>query len=107
MRGNSQQANSPDCSSRYINELEDVMLFCIRETIIDDFVKRTPSGAERVDLQMISNQLLMPFFQIRTRILERGTTFKIGDIEFYVASCEPHEFGKVTSKSVLRCTQAV
>jgi hypothetical protein len=49
----------------------------------------------------------MPFFQIRTRILEKGTCFKIGDIEFYVAACEPHEFGKVTSKSVLRCTYAV
>lgn len=46
----------------------------------------------------------MPFFQIRTRILEKTTYFKIGDIEFYVAACEPYEFGKVTSKTILRCT---
>jgi hypothetical protein len=44
---------------------------------------------------------------MRSRILEKGTYFTIGDIEFYVAACEPYEFGKVTSKSVIRCTQAV
>jgi hypothetical protein len=49
--------------------------------------------------------LLMPFFQLQSRILEKGTYFLIGEIEFFVASCEPYEFGKVTSKSVIRCTQ--
>jgi hypothetical protein len=53
---------------------------------------------------MVQSQLLLPFFQLRARILEKGTYFKIGDIEFYVAACEPYEFGKVTSKSVIRCT---
>lgn len=44
---------------------------------------------------------------MRTRILEKNTYFKIGEIEFYVAASEPHDFGKVTSKTMLRCTYAV
>ena len=49
----------------------------------------------------------MPFFQLRTRILEKNSYFKIGGIEFYVAACEPCDFGKVSAKTVIRCTQAV
>lgn len=44
---------------------------------------------------------------MRTRILEKTTYFKIGEIEFYVAACEPYDFGKVSSKTVIRCTQGV
>lgn len=42
-----------------------------------------------------------------TRILEKNTFFKIGEIEFYVASTEPYDFGKVTSKSLLRCPKTI
>ncbi len=49
----------------------------------------------------------MPFFQLRTRILEKNSYFKIGGIEFYVAACEPFDFGKVSVNTIIRCTQAV
>jgi len=91
----------PKCATSF-NELEDVVLFCIKESVIADF---TDSSTQGVNLNLISRALLMPFFQIRTRILERGTSFKIGDIEFYVAACEPHEYGKVTANTMLRCVQ--
>lgn len=78
-----------------------MVLFCNKDTIISDFIDSSTQG---INFQLIQNQLLMPFFQMRARILEKATYFKIGDIEFYVAACEPHEFGKVTSKSVIRCT---
>lgn len=84
-----------------VNELEDVVLFCNKDSVMDDFRDNSQSG---VNLSLISSQLLKPFFQIRTRILEKGTYFKIGTIEFYVAACEPHDFGKVTANSVIRCT---
>lgn len=85
-----------------MNELEDVVLFCNKDSVMNDF--RDPKTGN-VNLALVQSALLMPFFQIRARILEKGTYFKIGEIEFYVAACEPYEFGKVTSKSILRCTQ--
>jgi hypothetical protein len=62
---------------------------------------------QTANLHLISQSLLKPFFQMRTRILEKATYFKIGDIEFYVAACEPHDFGKVCANTTLRCTQSV
>ena len=44
---------------------------------------------------------------MRTRILERRQYFKIGDIEFYVAAIEPHDSGKVTSRTNILCTNSV
>jgi len=44
---------------------------------------------------------------MRTRILEKGTYFSIGDIEFYVSATAPHDFGKITQKSVIRTSQTV
>jgi len=49
----------------------------------------------------------MPFFQLRTRILERGSYFKIGEIEFYVAATTKTSQGKVTASSIVRCSAAV
>lgn len=49
----------------------------------------------------------MPFFMMRTRILEKGTYFSIGDIEFYVSATAPHDFGKITQKSIIRTSQTV
>jgi hypothetical protein len=57
----------------------------------------------KVDLALITKSILLPFFQIRTRILEKGKFFKIGDMEFYVATTEPHEYGKITSQTIIRC----
>jgi hypothetical protein len=44
---------------------------------------------------------------MKTRILEKGSWFKIGDIDFYVAATEPDEYGKITSKSVIRLTYCI
>ena len=56
-----------------------------------------------MNLGLVVKALLIPYFSMRMRILERGNYFKIGEIEFYVASCEPYEFGKITSRTTLRC----
>lgn len=40
----------------------------------------------KINFHLLLNSLLMPFFQLKTRILERGNFFKIGEIEFYVAA---------------------
>jgi hypothetical protein len=40
-----------------VNELEDIVLFCNKDTVIDDFKEKGEDN-----LQMIQQQLLMPFF---------------------------------------------
>jgi len=61
----------------------------------------------RINFHLLLNSLLMPFFQLKTRILERGNFFKIGEIEFYVAATSKSNQGKVTSRSIVRCSAAV
>lgn len=85
--------------------MEDVFLFCNRDTVIDDFKDASVPGG--LNLELIIRSLLVPYFSMRARILERGNCFKIGDMEFYVASCEPFEYGKVTSRTTLRCPVAI
>ena len=60
-----------------MNELESVLLFVIEETVMDDF-KAGPT--REINYKLILNALLMPFFQLRTRILEKYTYFEIGNI---------------------------
>lgn len=79
-----------------------MVLFCNSDSLIDDFIDQQTKQA---NMKLIQQSLLMPFFQLQTRILEKGSYFKIGAIEFYVAACEPYDFGKVASKTTIRCTQ--
>ena len=44
---------------------------------------------------------------MRARILEKNTYFEIGEIQFFVAATSPHDFGKVTSNSIVRLLQSV
>ena len=60
-----------------VNELESVLLFVIEETVMDDF--KDPQTKD-IHYKVLLNALLMPFFQLRTRILEKHTYFEIGDI---------------------------
>ena len=87
-----------------MNELENVLLFVIAETVMDDFMD--PATGEP-DFQLLLSSLIMPFLQLRTRILEKNTYFEIGDIQFFVAATSPHDFGKITTNSVVRLLQAV
>ena len=43
-------------------------MFVIEETVMDDF--KDPESKE-INYKMLLNALLMPFFQLRTRILEK------------------------------------
>ena len=54
-----------------------MLLFVIEETVMDDF-KAGPT--KEINYKLILNALLMPCFQLRTRILEKYTYFEIGNI---------------------------
>lgn len=60
-----------------VNELESVQLFVIEETVMDDF---KDGQTKEINYKVLLNALLMPFFQLRTRILEKYTYFEIGEI---------------------------
>ena len=50
---------------------------------MDDF--KDPQSQE-IEYKTILNALLMPFFQMRLRILEKNQYFEIGNIQFFVAA---------------------
>ena len=85
-----------------VNDLDSVLMFVIDETVMQDF-----KNSEGVDLQMLLNNILMPFFQILTRILEKNTYFNIGDVQFHIPATTPFDFGKVNATTTIRLTQAV
>lgn len=64
-----------ESSTKYVHDLESVLLFVVSETVLDDF--KTQSG---ISFQMLLEKMLVPFFQMRTRILERSQFFNIGEV---------------------------
>lgn len=87
-----------------MNELDSVLLFVIEETVMADF---KDAESNEIHYKTLMNALLMPYFQIRTRILERHTYFEIGDITFFVASTGSHDFGKISTNTVVKLSQSV
>ena len=71
---------------------------------MDDF--KDPETKD-INYKVLLDALLMPFFQMRTRILERYTYFEIGEIQFFVAATAPYDFGKVTTNTRVRLSLSV
>lgn len=60
------------------------------------------NSLKSVKFDLLMKQILLPFFQIQTRILQKGNVFEIGTIKFLVAATTPHKQGKVTTKTKIR-----
>lgn len=60
-----------------------------------------------VKFDLLMKQILLPFFQIQTKILRKGNIFEIGTIKFLVASTTPHKQGKVGTNTKIRCNMCV
>jgi len=60
------------------------------------------NSLKSVKFDLLIKQILLPFFQIQTRILQKGNVFEIGTIKFLVAATTPHKQGKVTTKTKIR-----
>lgn len=71
---------------------------------MDDFKE---ASTKDINYKLILEALLMPFFQLRTRILEKQTYFDIGDIQFFVACTTPHDFGKISTSTRVKLSSAV
>jgi hypothetical protein len=54
----------------------------------------------------IINNIILPFFQFKSRIINKGKIFSIGEYEFKVSSTYPNLInGKVTSETLIRCNE--
>ena len=53
------KASQIDSSSKYVNELENVLLFVIAETVMEDFKEES---SDEPDFQLLLQSLIMPFF---------------------------------------------
>ena len=87
-----------------VNELESVFLYVIEETVLEDF--KEPNSDE-IKYNVLLQALLMPFFQLHTRILEKHSYFEIGEIQFFVAGMTPYDFGKVTTSTKVKLFSSV
>lgn len=91
-------------TSSCIQELLHLTIYVVEETVVlEDF--KEPSGHVQTDLLL--NQLLLPFFQLRTRVVAKNSFFEIGKIKFYIAATTPADFGKVSSRTILSLSQTV
>jgi len=60
------------------------------------------NSLKSVKFDLLIKQILLPFFQIQTRILQKGNVFEIGSIKFLVAATTPFKQGKITTKTKIR-----
>lgn len=65
------------------------------------------NSLKSVKFDLLIKQILLPFFQIQTRILQKGNIFEIGTIKFLVAATTPFKQGKVGTKTKIRCNLVV
>lgn len=65
------------------------------------------NSLKSVKFELLIKQILLPFFQIQTRILQKGNIFEIGTIKFLVAATTPYKQGKVGTKTKIRCNMVV
>lgn len=50
-------------------------------------------------------KILLPYFKIKSRIIERSSKIQIGELEFKVIGTFPESVGLVTSKTFIRCNK--
>jgi len=58
-----------------VKQIESVLLFVVKKTVLVDFMRE-----QTIDFQLLLDRVIMPFFQLRTRILQPRQFFLIGDI---------------------------
>ncbi len=82
-----------------IQELSSLVLSVNRESLFSNFINIDG----KIDYELILKKILLPFFKMKSRILKKGTFFKIGEIEFKVNGLNPGKKGVITSKTFIHC----
>lgn len=89
--------------------IEKLLLFVVKDTVLSDF---EVEGS--INFKLLLQKVLMPFFQLRTRVIKQGQMFSIGQIQFFVASstfedgqAESAVGGRVSQKTTIRLIKSV
>ena len=84
-------------------ELSSVVLIVNKDTLLGHFYIENPrTQIEDISYETIMKNILLPYFKIKSRIIEKGTCLHIGELEFKVTGTFPNNTGIVTSKTFIR-----
>ena len=84
-------------------ELSSVVLIVNKDTLLGQFYIENPrTQIEDISYETIMKNILLPYFKIKSRIIEKGTCLHIGELEFKVIGTFPNNTGIVTSKTFIR-----
>jgi len=85
--------------SKKIDELSSLVLCVDKETLFSNFFNQY----DDINYDIIMKRILLPYFKIKSRILKKGSYFKIGEIDFKVSGVSPGKKGVITSKTYIHC----
>ena len=84
------------------NELTSLVLIVNKDTLLGNFYS---DDQEAISYETVMKKILLPYFKIKSRIIERGTKINIGELEFKVIGTFPDVSGIVSSKTFIRCNK--
>ena len=91
---------------REINKLHTPSFKTINLLVNRDKLNNNENLNEIDSYNNIMHNIILPFFQFKSRLLNKGKIFLIGNYEFKVLSTTPNYMsGKVSSETLIRCNQ--
>lgn len=88
-------------SNQELRPLENLVLMTNKDTLPSIFYTD-----DSIDYNLLMKKILLPYFKIKRRIIEKATQFKIGEIGFKVYGTSPYGIGLVTSRTFIHCTKS-
>lgn len=85
--------------SKKIEQLSSLVLYVNKDNLFSNFFDQNG----QVNSELIVKKILLPYFKIKSRILKKGSHFKIGEIDFKVSGLYPGKKGVITSKTFIHC----
>lgn len=85
--------------SKKIEQLSSLVLYVNKDSLFSNFFDQNG----QVNYDIIMKKILLPYFKIKSRILKKGSYFKIGEIDFKVSGLYPGKKGVITSKTFIHC----
>lgn len=85
--------------SKKIEQLSSLVLYVNKDSLFSSFFDQNG----QVNYDLIIKKFLMPYFKMKSRILKKGSFFKIGEIDFKVSGLYPGKKGVITSKTFIHC----
>lgn len=88
--------------SRSIIDLASIVLIVNKDTLLGNFYDKE---YDKINYEIIMKKILLPYFKIKSRVIEKNTFIHIGEMEFKVIGMNPERQGVVTAKTYIRCNK--